>query len=75
MKFLLRLIFLFYQKLISPALHVFFGAGQGACKFYPSCSEYSIQAVEKYGIVKGLLKSLTRILRCRPGTQGGVDLP
>ncbi len=45
----------------------------GYCRFYPTCSEYSIQALEKYGLTKGGLKSIWRILRCNPWNKGGYD--
>lgn len=45
------------------------------CKFYPSCSEYAEIAINKHGIIKGSIKSLNRVLRCRPLTEGGVDFP
>ncbi len=43
------------------------------CRFYPSCSEYTIDAIEKYGIFFGILKGLRRILRCHPLSPGGYD--
>ena len=43
------------------------------CKFYPTCSEYAIQAIEKYGAVKGTAKAIWRILRCNPFGKGGYD--
>ena len=43
------------------------------CKFYPTCSEYTKQAIEKYGAVKGLLLGIARILRCNPFSKGGYD--
>jgi putative membrane protein insertion efficiency factor len=43
------------------------------CRFYPSCSEYAYLAVEKHGIMKGLLKSAWRVLRCNPFSPGGYD--
>lgn len=43
------------------------------CKFYPTCSEYTKQAIEKYGAVKGLIKGFYRILRCNPFSKGGYD--
>ena len=62
------LIFLikFYQKAISPFL------GR-TCRFYPTCSEYTKQAVEKYGALKGLYLGLVRILKCHPFHKGGYD--
>lgn len=58
----------FYQWLISPLL------GEH-CRFYPSCSQYSEQAIEKYGAFRGSWKGLKRILRCHPFNKGGIDLP
>ncbi|MBR3255644.1 MAG: membrane protein insertion efficiency factor YidD [Clostridia bacterium] len=43
------------------------------CKYYPTCSEYTKQAIEKYGAFKGTLKGLWRILRCNPFSKGGYD--
>lgn len=45
------------------------------CKYHPTCSEYTIQAIEKHGLLKGLGKGALRILRCNPLSRGGVDLP
>lgn len=56
----------FYQKAISPWL------GHN-CKYYPTCSEYTKQAIEKYGAVKGTIKGFKRILRCNPFSKGGYD--
>ncbi len=44
-----------------------------ACRFTPTCSEYAIQAVEKYGIIRGGWMSLRRLLRCHPLRPGGFD--
>jgi len=43
------------------------------CKFYPTCSEYTKQAIEKYGAFKGTLLGLARFLRCNPFSKGGYD--
>jgi len=43
------------------------------CRFYPSCSEYAIEAIEKHGVLKGILKSIKRVLRCHPFSAGGYD--
>ena len=43
------------------------------CKFYPTCSEYTKQAIEKYGCLKGSFLGLKRILRCNPFSKGGYD--
>jgi hypothetical protein len=55
-----------YQLLISPI------KGQ-SCRFYPTCSEYSVQALQKYGVIKGIWKSIKRILKCHPFNLGGHD--
>lgn len=46
-----------------------------SCRFKPSCSEYMILSLEKYGNVKGFLKGIIRIFRCNPFFKGGVDYP
>jgi putative membrane protein insertion efficiency factor len=56
-----------YQVLISPALPA------GTCRFTPTCSHYSYQAIAKYGAIKGLGLSIWRILRCQPFSRGGYD--
>ncbi len=58
----------FYKKYISPLK-------KPSCRYYPTCSDYSIQAIEKYGVIKGTLKSIWRILRCNPFSKGGIDNP
>ncbi len=64
-----------YQSTFSPNHGLeFFGFLTG-CRFYPSCSEYSIQAINKHGLIRGLFKSIVRILKCNPWSRGGVDLP
>ncbi len=45
------------------------------CKFYPTCSEYAIQAVEHYGPFHGSVKAAGRLCRCHPWARGGVDYP
>jgi len=45
------------------------------CRFEPTCSEYSVLAIEKYGVFRGLWKSLLRVVRCNPLTKPSVDLP
>ncbi len=57
----------FYQKHLS---HL---KGPGCCIYNPTCSEYTRQAVEKYGVIKGLMKGFWRILRCNPFAKGGDD--
>jgi putative membrane protein insertion efficiency factor len=55
-----------YQKIISPLF-------PPTCRFYPSCSAYFIQAVEKYGTFKGSYLGIKRILKCHPFHPGGYD--
>ena len=43
------------------------------CKYHPSCSEYTKQAIEKYGVMKGIFIGIKRILRCNPFSKGGYD--
>ena len=56
----------FYRKHLSPAR-------PPCCRFVPTCSEYALQAVEKYGAVKGSWLALRRLLRCHPFHKGGYD--
>jgi uncharacterized protein len=55
-----------YQVLLGPLLG-------GACKFYPSCSNYAHEAIARHGARRGTLLALKRLARCRPFTQGGFD--
>lgn len=59
----------FYKKMISPIMN-YHGSN---CKFYPTCSEYTKQAIEKYGAFKGLFMGIWRVLRCNPFSKGGYD--
>lgn len=56
----------FYQKAISPLF-------PPSCRFYPSCSEYALQAFKRYGFRRGMLLALRRLLRCHPFSPGGYD--
>ncbi|HYI79809.1 MAG TPA: membrane protein insertion efficiency factor YidD [Thermoleophilaceae bacterium] len=56
----------FYQRFISPAI-------PQRCKYHPSCSQYSVTAIRRYGILRGLVLSAWRLLRCNPWSHGGVD--
>ncbi len=55
-----------YQRLISPAL-------PPRCKYHPTCSDYAVQAVESYGILRGAALAAWRVLRCNPFSRGGYD--
>ena len=61
-----------YRRLLSP----FLGAtvlGNPRCKYHPSCSAYAVQAIERYGILRGSVLAAWRLLRCNPFSHGGVD--
>jgi len=45
-----------------------------ACRYLPTCSEYAMEAVERYGVIRGAMKAIWRLLRCHPFAKGGVDL-
>lgn len=66
MKKVLLAMIRFYQKHISPAF-------SARCRYIPTCSEYAVQAVEKYGAGKGGWLALKRFLRCHPFHKGGYD--
>jgi len=71
----LKLIIRFYQKIFSPRkgiLKVFFPEFFG-CRFFPTCSEYALEAIEKYGALKGCFLAAKRVLRCHPFGKGGYD--
>jgi uncharacterized protein len=55
-----------YQAVVSPAI------GQ-RCRYYPSCSEYAVQAISRFGILRGLVLAVWRLLRCNPFSSGGFD--
>ncbi len=57
-----------YQRWISPLK-------KPCCRFHPTCSQYAILAITKYGAFRGTLKAIWRILRCNPFHPGGVDYP
>ena len=58
----------FYQKYITKIKNK-----NIRCKFYPTCSEYTKQAIEKYGVLKGCILGAVRILKCNPFSRGGYD--
>ena len=66
MKWLIISLIRIYQRLISPLL-------PRTCRFYPTCSQYFIEAVQKRGVIVGTLKGCWRILRCNPFCDGGYD--
>lgn len=66
MKKIAILIIKFYRLFISPLK-------PPTCRFVPTCSEYALQAIEKYGIIHGGIMAVRRILRCHPFHPGGYD--
>lgn len=66
MSFIIIFLIRIYQKTISPLL-------PSSCRFYPSCSNYSIEALQKHGFIYGLYLSVYRILRCNPLCKCGYD--
>jgi len=55
-----------YQRYISPLR-------PATCRFYPTCSDYTVQALAKYGVIRGSLLAIIRILKCHPFHPGGFD--
>lgn len=66
MKTILIVFIKFYRRAISPFL-------PGACRFTPTCSSYAIEAIGRFGAIRGSLLSMYRILRCNPFCRGGYD--
>ncbi|MDN7240170.1 membrane protein insertion efficiency factor YidD [Planococcus sp. N028] len=66
MKTVLLKLIRFYQRFISPL-------SPPSCRFYPTCSHYGIEAVEKHGALKGTYLAIRRILKCHPFHKGGID--
>ncbi len=66
MKLLVLKLIRLYQKYLSPLLGP-------SCRFHPTCSEYSLMAIEKHGLLKGGLLATKRILKCNPWGGSGVD--
>lgn len=66
MKRAVLLLLRLYKRFVSPLL-------PPACRFYPTCSVYAMQAVERFGVLKGGYLAVRRLLRCHPFHPGGVD--
>ena len=66
MKNIILLLIKLYQKYIS----IFLGKN---CRFYPTCSAYTYEAIEKFGIIKGIFLGIKRIIKCHPFHPGGYD--
>lgn len=67
MKYVLLWMIRFYRKYLSGM------KGGCTCKYYPTCSQYGLEAIEKYGALKGVALAVWRILRCNPFSKGGYD--
>ena len=65
-KWILIFLIKIYKRLISPMLG-------NRCRFYPSCSSYALEAITKYGAIKGSFMAFKRIIRCHPFNPGGYD--
>ncbi len=66
-RFILKKIIKGYQFFISPYLG-------NNCRFYPTCSNYAIEAIEKFGVLKGIRITFLRVLRCNPWGGSGIDM-
>lgn len=66
MKKIFILFIKFYQKFISPLF-------PAKCRYYPTCSQYTLEAIQEYGAIKGTYLGIKRILRCHPFHEGGYD--
>jgi putative membrane protein insertion efficiency factor len=75
MKELLLKLIRYYQRtsFFHQALFRNLFISDAVCRFQPTCSEYTYQAIKKYGIIKGILLGLRRILKCHPWSKGGKD--
>ncbi|MCQ2561205.1 MAG: membrane protein insertion efficiency factor YidD [Clostridia bacterium] len=66
----MKKLFLFLIRMYRTCISPLFPA---KCRYIPTCSEYAMQAIEKYGVIKGSFLGIKRILRCHPGRPGGYD--
>lgn len=67
MKKILLWMVRFYQKYLSPM------KGYSCCKYFPTCSRYAVEAIERFGALKGTGLAVWRVLRCNPFSKGGYD--
>lgn len=69
---MIKSFFIFLVKIYQYCISPFIGP---ACRFYPTCSEYAIEAFKKYNWYKALWLTIKRLLRCHPFNDGGIDTP
>lgn len=75
MKKIVLLIIKIYQKTLSLDHGIFSKIyGRPLCRFQPTCSEYTLESVKRFGVLKGLFFGTKRVLRCHPWNEGGFDL-
>ncbi|MDD6799428.1 MAG: membrane protein insertion efficiency factor YidD [Firmicutes bacterium] len=67
LKKLVTLPIRFYQKFLSPL------KSRPTCRFYPTCSQYALDAINEWGVIRGLALAFWRVLRCNPFNPGGID--
>nr|WP_178633084.1 membrane protein insertion efficiency factor YidD [uncultured Mediterraneibacter sp.] len=67
MKYILLWMIRFYRQYLSGL------KGYNTCKYYPTCSQYGLEAIQKYGALKGGALTVWRVLRCNPFSKGGYD--
>ncbi|MCH9852411.1 MAG: membrane protein insertion efficiency factor YidD [Alphaproteobacteria bacterium] len=68
------LLLQFYRFILSPILH--FMSAQGVitgCRFFPSCSQYAVESIDRFGLYQGSILTLKRLMRCHPFAQAGYD--
>ena len=69
----MKKVFLFFINFYKKYISQIFEYSRIRCKYYPTCSEYTKQAIQKYGTIKGSFLGLKRILKCNPFSKGGYD--
>ena len=72
--FMFYLPLLFFVMLWQKTRLIRLAFGFSNCRFYPSCSDYFLEATKKYGLLTGLMLSVKRLLKCHPLCEGGIDL-
>lgn len=74
MRYILLSLIKIYQRTLSPDHgYMRFFYPQGVCRYYPSCSQYAYEAIDKKGVALGCWLTMKRVLRCNPWSRGGID--